>query len=92
MIMRFWWTNKEDDAAIEKVADKWLKWTKKESSKRGILYPFTYINYASKHQDVYGETLSKENMSKMLAIQSTYDEDLKFSKLVPGGFKLPKQH
>jgi len=91
MIMRFWWTNKEDDEAIEAVADEWLQWTKDEASKRGILYPFTYINYASKHQDVYGETLTDENLSKMLEVQSTYDEGLKFSKLVPGGFKLPTQ-
>jgi len=90
MLMRFSWLNKNDDKRVQKVARKWLKWAKAESSRRGILYPFTYLNYASEEQDVYGETLTKENLSKMLEIQAKYDDGLKLSTLVPGGIKLPK--
>lgn len=91
MLTRFWWDNKEDDEAVQAVADEWLAWTKDESIRRGIFYPFTYLNYASENQDVYGETLTDEAMSKMLEVQARYDEGLKLSTLLPGGFKLPKQ-
>jgi len=89
LVIKVTWENAEDDKVIQDTMAEYLKWIEDIAEERGILRPFMYMNYIDSSQPVYESSLAPEDLSKMKEIQATYDPDLVFQKLVPGGYKLP---
>ena len=89
LVVKVSWDNAEDDEAIEETMAEYLKWIEDTAEERGILRPFMYMNYVDVSQPIYESSLAPEDLSRMKEIQASYDPDLVFQKLVPGGYKLP---
>lgn len=83
------WDNAEDDEVIKATMSEYLKWIEETAEERGILRPFMYLNYVDPSQPVYESSLAPEDLARIKEIQASFDPDLVFQKLVPGGTKLP---
>ncbi|KAI0111795.1 putative FAD-binding oxidoreductase [Daldinia grandis] len=82
-----WWDEKDDEIVHDSIRD--ITGVIEEASTGGDSYvPYLFMNDASWDQDVIGQ-YGEENVKKLKAVQSRYDPEHVFQKLVPGGFKLP---
>ncbi|KAI0014556.1 putative oxidoreductase, partial [Xylariomycetidae sp. FL0641] len=82
------WTDEADDAAIRDAADALIKAVEDAARELNAYDPFLYLNYATKKQGAiasYGEA----NVRKMRRLQDRVDPERIFTRLVPGGFKIP---
>ncbi|EHK51139.1 hypothetical protein TRIATDRAFT_269378 [Trichoderma atroviride IMI 206040] len=62
----------------------------KEARNLDLLVNFTYLNYANKDQPVYEQSLTPEDLARMLRIRDKYDPSAIFRTLWKGGYKLPE--
>ncbi|KAI0852738.1 putative FAD-binding oxidoreductase [Daldinia vernicosa] len=82
-----WWDEKDDKTVHNSIRN--ITGVIEEASTRGDSYiPYLFMNDASWDQDVIGQ-YGEENIKRLKAVQSRYDPEHVFQKLVPGGFKLP---
>lgn len=82
------WSNAADDEAVNMAMKKLIATTEHNVGRMGRLDPFIYINYAAQWQNPiasYGPT----SVDKLLETQRKYDPRRVFTRMVPGGFKLP---
>ncbi|KAK7981306.1 FAD binding domain-containing protein [Apiospora saccharicola] len=81
------YNNDADDAVVEKQLTKVVSQQKQVVKDKGLLIPYTYLNYADKSQqpiDSYGAA----NKAKLQAVSKKYDAYGLFQKGVRGGYKL----
>ncbi|KAM0255738.1 hypothetical protein ACHAQJ_005492 [Trichoderma viride] len=84
------WTNPDDDAALEEMANKLGTSAEAEAQKRNILNSFIYLNYADGKQPFYERSITPYDMERMIRVRKTYDPAGKFDQLWKGGYKLSK--
>ncbi|KAL8866197.1 MAG: hypothetical protein Q9198_008994 [Flavoplaca austrocitrina] len=83
------WISSDADAMIHN-ATRALNTRIKDASKAERVYePYEFMNDASWDQDVIS-TYGVEGQRNMRQVQRKYDPNMVFQKLVPGGWKLPK--
>lgn len=83
------WTDPADDEAMKRATDKLGKLAEKEARKRGVWTDFVYLNYANKEQDVYQQSLTPEDVTRMMDVRDAYDPKRSLETLWRGGYKLP---
>lgn len=83
-----WW-NEKDDQTVHVATEDMIDSIKGSAEAADVHIPYIFMNDASYDQDVikgYGQ----ESATKLKAISAKYDPHQVFQRLVPGGFKLPK--
>jgi hypothetical protein len=81
------WTDKSDDATIEKTARDLFSAIEDQARRLGVYEPFIYLNYAAPWQDPiasYGE----DNVERLKLVSKKVDPRGIFQFGVPGGFKI----
>ncbi|OPB41126.1 FAD binding domain protein [Trichoderma guizhouense] len=81
------WTDIQHDKMIFDVADQFVDKVEKAARAQGTFYPYQYLNYAARHQDVYG-SYGEENRKRLLEIKAKYDPEDLMSTLRPGIIQL----
>ncbi|KAI1173442.1 hypothetical protein F4777DRAFT_580915 [Nemania sp. FL0916] len=82
------WSRAADDSAVDQAARALIAAIERDVSDLGALDPFIYINYAAPWQkpiEGYGES----SVERLRRTQRLYDPQQVFTRLVPGGFKIP---
>ncbi|KAF9047035.1 FAD-binding domain-containing protein [Hymenopellis radicata] len=82
------WQNVEDEMDIVQTVREWASWTEEQAKRRELFHPFLFMNYAGSSQDVYGRSVDKDTLGRLLKAQDVYDSDRTLSRLLRGGFKL----
>ncbi|KAI1080736.1 putative FAD-binding oxidoreductase [Whalleya microplaca] len=82
-----WWFPEDDERAAN-ASMSMINKIDAASKSTGNYVDYIFMNDASANQPVI-EHYGPDNVAKMREVQSKYDPDLVFQKLVPGGFKLP---
>lgn len=81
-----WWFPSEDHSGHNATLDiRESIWD--EAVKRGLEVEYIFANDASYSQAVL-QSYGADNVVKMKGVQKSYDPQMVFQKLVPGGFKL----
>lgn len=81
------WTDKSDDATIEKTARDLFSAIEDQARRLGVYEPFIYLNYAAPWQDPiasYGEDI----VERLKLVSKKVDPRGIFQFGVPGGFKI----
>ncbi|KAL6802596.1 hypothetical protein GGI42DRAFT_29387 [Trichoderma sp. SZMC 28013] len=81
------WTDIQHDKIIFDVADQFAEKVEKAAQAQGTFHRYQYLNYADRHQDVYG-SYGEENRKRLLAIKAKYDPEDLMSTLRPGIIQL----
>jgi FAD/FMN-containing dehydrogenase len=84
------WENPADDKRMKEATNRLGTMVQKEAHNLNLLVNFTYLNYANKDQSVYKESLTPEDLARMLRIRDEYDPSGIFRTMWRGGFKLPE--
>lgn len=84
------WEDPADDKRMKDATNKLGGLVPKEAHSLDLLVNFTYLNYANKDQSVYEQSLTPEDLAKMLRIRDKYDRSAIFRTLWKGGYKLPE--
>ncbi|RYC59909.1 hypothetical protein CHU98_g6289 [Xylaria longipes] len=82
------WSDAADDDTVDKAARALVSAIERDVSKLDALDPYLYINYAAPWQEPiksYGEV----SVERLRRVQRMYDPQQVFTRLVPGGFKIP---
>ncbi|KAK3303780.1 putative oxidoreductase [Chaetomium strumarium] len=82
------WADAADDEKVEKAARELMDGIERDAKAQGAWHPFVYLNYAAPWQDPiasYGE----EAVRRLKEVRKRVDPKGVFTKLVPGGFKIP---
>lgn len=69
------------------VADQFVDKVEKAAQAQGTFHRYQYLNYAARHQDVYG-SYGEENRKRLLEIKAKYDPEDLMSTLRPGIIQL----
>ncbi|KAL8981369.1 MAG: hypothetical protein Q9205_003819 [Flavoplaca limonia] len=83
------WISSDADAMIHNATRALNTRIKDASKAEGVYEPYEFMNDASWDQDVIS-TYGVEGKRNMRQVQRKYDPNMVFQKLVPGGWKLPK--
>ncbi|KKP05395.1 FAD binding domain-containing protein [Trichoderma harzianum] len=81
------WTDIQHDQIIFDVADQFVDKVEKAAQAQGTFHRYQYLNYAARHQDVYG-SYGEENRKRLLEIKAKYDPEDLMSTLRPGIIQL----
>ncbi|KAL5083991.1 hypothetical protein Trisim1_000724 [Trichoderma cf. simile WF8] len=81
------WTDVQHDKMIFDVADQFVEKVEKAARAQGTFHRYQYLNYAARHQDVYG-SYGEENRKRLLEIKAKYDPEDLMSTLRPGIIQL----
>ncbi|KAL6823349.1 hypothetical protein V8C40DRAFT_247884 [Trichoderma camerunense] len=81
------WTDVQHDKMIFDVADQFVDKVEKAAQAQGTFHRYQYLNYAARHQDVYG-SYGEENRKRLLEIKAKYDPEDLMSTLRPGIIQL----
>lgn len=81
-----WWSP-ADDGTVHDAARNIVDSIDSASKAKDSYVAYTFMNDASWDQQVIA-SYGTDNVSKLKQVQSKYDPNLVFQKLVPGGFKL----
>ncbi|KAM6478460.1 hypothetical protein HDV62DRAFT_370445 [Trichoderma sp. SZMC 28011] len=81
------WTDVQHDKMIFDVADQFVEKVEKAARALGTFHRYQYLNYAARHQDVYG-SYGEENRKRLLEIKAKYDPEDLMSTLRPGIIQL----
>lgn len=87
MVLTSGWWNAEDDETVYTATREMIDDIESASKEEDQYIEYIFMNDADWNQDViqhYGEC----NVERLRKVQSEYDPNLVFQKLVPGGFKL----
>lgn len=84
------WEDPADDEKMKDATNKLGKLIQDEARKLNLLANFTYLNYANKDQSVYEQSLTPEDLARMLKVRDEYDPSAIFRTLWKGGYKLPE--
>ncbi|KAM0512814.1 hypothetical protein ACHAPE_008447 [Trichoderma viride] len=84
------WEDPADDKRMKDATNKLGELGKNEARNLDLLVNFTYLNYANKDQSVYEQSLTPEDLARMLRIRDKYDPSAIFRTLWKGGYKLPE--
>ncbi|KAK7946227.1 uncharacterized protein PG986_010548 [Apiospora aurea] len=87
VLLLTYWSNKSDDAAVLGTMEKILEAIKSRAAAKGLLVPYTYMNYAFASQDPIG-SYGAESKAELQRVSKRYDPEGLLQKGVPGGFKL----
>ncbi|KAK4236591.1 hypothetical protein C8A03DRAFT_35490 [Achaetomium macrosporum] len=82
------WADAADDEKVERAAREMMDGIERDAKALGAWHPFVYLNYAAPWQDPiasYGE----EALGRLLEVRKRVDPKGVFTRLVPGGFKIP---
>lgn len=82
------WTDKADDAKVERAARELFAGIEDEARKLGVYEPFVYLNYAAAWQDPIASFGSK-SVERLKKVRKDVDPKGVFRLNVPGGFKIP---
>lgn len=86
------WEDPADDKKMKEATNKLGYLVQKEARNLNLLVNFTYLNYANKDQSVYEQSLTPEDLARMLKIRDKYDPSGVYRTLWKGGYKLPKTY
>ncbi|KAL7953836.1 hypothetical protein V8C34DRAFT_41344 [Trichoderma compactum] len=81
------WTDTQHDKIIFDVADQFVDKVEKAARAQGTFHRYQYLNYADRHQDVYG-SYGEENRKRLVEIKAKYDPEDLMSTLRPGIIQL----
>lgn len=84
------WEDPAHDKRMKDATNKLGELVQNEAGNLDLLVNFTYLNYANKDQSVYEQSLTPEDLARMLRIRDKYDPSAKFRTLWKGGYKLPE--
>ena len=82
------WTNAADDAKVQKAAHDLFDGMEKDARALGVYDPFVYLNYAAPWQHPIA-SYGRDSVMKLQEVQNKVDPTRVFTRMVPGGFKIP---
>jgi hypothetical protein len=82
------WTNAADDALVKGTLHALLGAINTSAKELGVLDRYIFANYAYKDQDVMG-SYGAASLKKLRQVRKQVDPKGIFTKLVPGGYKIP---
>lgn len=85
------WKDSIYDTEMKETTAKFGKLAEKEARRRNLFSNFIYLNYANGEQSVYEQSLTFEDLDKMLEARDKYDPQRIFQGFWRGGFKLPEK-
>ncbi|PTB65194.1 FAD-binding domain-containing protein [Trichoderma citrinoviride] len=81
------WIDAKHDKPISQTADDFMNKVERVARAHGTFHRYQYLNYAARHQDVYGG-YGEENRKRLRELQAKYDPEDLMSKLRPGIIQL----
>ncbi|KAI5841760.1 hypothetical protein DFP73DRAFT_515533 [Morchella snyderi] len=84
------WTDATFDDIVASACRDFIAKSSRAAKRRDSFHPFQYLNYASEDQDPIA-SYGKESVKALTKLQKEYDPMGVFTKLVKGGFKIPKR-
>lgn len=82
------WANAADDALVSRTVLTLLEAINNQAKELGGFDPYLFANYAGKNQDVIG-SYGSATVARMKQVRQEVDPKGVFTKLVPGGYKIP---
>lgn len=67
------WDDPADDKEMKDATNKLGKLIQTEARNLNLLVNFTYLNYVNKEQSVYEQSLTPEDLARMLSVRDVYD-------------------
>lgn len=83
------WTDITDDDVIDTASRDLIAAIQRDVSALGDLDPFVYFNYAAAWQSPFAG-YNQSELERLRNIRQQFDPRGVFTKLVPGGFKIPQ--
>lgn len=83
------WRSPSEDGKVDRALKAWVESTARDVGALGALDPYLYLNYAAAWQQNPISSYGKDSVQRLARIQREYDPQGVFTKLSPGGFKLP---
>ena len=84
------WEDEADDKRVRAAARKLVEAIEAAAKKLKVYDPFLYLNYAADWQEPVS-SYGKANVGKLQELRARVDPRGVFTRLVPGGFKIPGQ-
>ncbi|KAK6836569.1 oxidoreductase [Apiospora arundinis] len=83
------WRQLSDDGKIDAALKAWVESTTRLVGALGALDPYLHLNYAAAWQRNPIASYGEDSVRRLARVQREYDSRGVFTKLSPGGFKLP---
>ena len=83
------WSLGLDDTAVYAAAQKLFTQARAKAEQLGVAKSFVYLNYAAAFQNPIA-SYGQDSVARLKNVSAQYDPSGVFSRLVPGGFKIPE--